>query len=268
MSDLKTTLIRNKPYSFLEEPKATDINLASKIKTSIEEDITSEGLLFRLAELTDVEKISAFQKEIFHPHTETLENEYELFRIIKFGYALLIENVDKNILGCYTTINYSGLKGVAYGIRVGISREIAGHNFAVKLAKYATVLAFEAGSKSFEALMSPTNFRSASNVLNHIGYYCKEFHRNLPSFGTRFEISLPLDLKNLDHTKVSIGKVVHFIKTQAINKDYLLFEPSEIDRIEKIYSSTDFKIIAFLRKGTIDDKDYFFAIRPLNSQQS
>lgn len=266
MGYFKTTLVSDKSYNFLQDKKPVDENLASSIKTGIERDISSQGLIFRIADISDIEKIFAFQKEIFHPHTATLESEYELYRIIKFGYALLIENEENKILGCYTTIHYLSKDKEGYGIRVGVSPEIAGYNFAAKLARYATVLAFENGCKNFNVLMSPTNFRSASNVLNHVGYYCINFHRHLPSFGTRFEISLPLTFETLSDTEVNIDKVVNFVRTQVINKDYLLLEPHEIDRMESTYLSTEFKIIAFLKKGAVDNNDYFFAIKPQNNQ--
>ena len=226
-----------------------DNNLIATLKSDIEKSISAKELLFRFANLDDIEKLSNFQKEIFHPHTATLESQYELFRIIKFGYALLIESLDNELLGFYTTIHYGTTEKVGYGVRVGVSPKIAGHNFAAELAKYATILAYENKCKNFTALMSPTNFRSASNVLNHVGYYCEKFHRNLPSFGTRFEITLPLTLETFYNTEIDFEKVVTFIKENRIGKDFLLFQPDEIDKMETTYAETDFKIIAFLKKA-------------------
>ena len=260
MLHYKTTTIGNETYNFLKAEASSCKDIPGRIKKEIETTICSKGLSFRLANLEDIERISTFQKNVFHPHTATLETEYELYRIIKYGYGLLIEDDEKNIKGCYTTIHYSGKEKEGYGIRVGISPEIAGHNFAAKLAKYATVLAFENGCKNFNALMSPTNFRSASNVLNYVGYHCSKFHRNLPSFGTRFEISLPLSLETLNDSEIDMEKVLNFINTREANNDYFLLQPGELDRMENIYATTDFKIIAFLKNGVLDEKDYFFAV--------
>ncbi len=265
MNNYKSAIINNKVYSFLQNNKIDVSSSISGIKSDIENDIISKGLLFRIGRIDDIETLSAFQREIFHPHTATLESEYELYRIMKFGYALLIENTDKKIVGCYTTVHYQGSNNkTGYGIRVSISPGIAGHNFAAKLARYATILAYENGCVNFSALMSPENFRSASNVLNHIGYYCTRFHKSLPSFGARFEITLPLSPKILGNMEVDTEKIVSFIKAHTINKDFLLLEPTDIDRMSYTYSSTDFRIIAFLRKGIVDCKDYFFAIKLLN----
>lgn len=260
--DFKTTIINDNPYNFCMTKDYVAEYSISFIKSEIEQSISTKNLLFRLANLTDIEKVSNFQREIFHPHTATLENQYELFRIIKFGYALLIENEYNELLGFYTTIHYSTAEKDGYGIRVGVSSKIAGHNFAAQLAKYATILAYENGCKNFRALMCPTNLRSASNVLNHVGYYCETFHRNLPSFGTRFEITLPLNHQTLYNTEIDFEKVKDFIKEAKINYDFLLFKPDEIDKMETAYSETNFKIIAFLKQGVIDNNDYFFAIKP------
>ena len=235
-------------------------SMVSTIKSEIEDIINKNCLNLRLGKLNDIERISNFQKELFNPHNVTLETDYELFRIIKFGYALLIENIDGEILGCYTTIHYGTKEKVGYGIKLGVSPKISGHNYAAHLAKYATILAYENGCTYFRALMSPTNIRSAANVLNHVGYYCEEFHRNIPSFGTRFEITLPLNQNTFFNTEINFDKVKEFINDSTIDKDFVLFSPHEIDKIETAYLQTKFKIIAYLKKGLIDNNDYFFAI--------
>lgn len=266
MRHFKATNINNIRYDFCTTKNYTDDSIIATLKLDIEKSISTRGLVLRFANLNDIEKLSNLQKEIFHPHTATLESQYELFRIIKFGYALLIESPANELLGFYTTIHYGTADKVGYGVRVGISSKLAGHNLAAQLAKYATILAFENKCKSFTALMSPTNFRSASNVLNHVGYYCEKFYRNLPSFGTRFEIILPLSLETFYNTEIDFSKVIQFIKKTSLDKDYMLFQPTEIDKMETVYAETDFKIIAFLKAGLIDNNDYFFAIKPINHQ--
>lgn len=266
MSYFKATTINNIRYDFCTTKNYADDTLIATLKSDIEKSISTKSLQLRFANLQDIEKLSNFQKEVFHPHTATLESQYELFRIIKFGYALLIESPDYELLGFYTTIHYGTTDKVGYGVRVGVSSKLAGHNLAAQLAKYATILAYENKCKNFTALMSPTNFRSASNVLNHVGYHCEKFHRNLPSFGTRFEILLPLTLETFYNTEIDINKVLQYIKQTKIGKDYLLFQPTEIDKMETAYTETDFKIIAFLKKGLVDDSEYFFAIKPVNHQ--
>lgn len=266
MGYLKATNIDNICYDFCTTKKYGDDTIIATLKSDIEKSISTKGLQLRFANLNDIEKLSNFQKEIFYPHTATLESQYELFRIIKFGYALLLENPDNELLGFYTTIHYGTIDKIGYGIRVGISSRLAGHNLAAQLAKYATILAYENKCKSFTALMSPKNFRSASNVLNHVGYYCEKFHRNLPSFGTRFEIKLPLSLETFYNTEIDFNKVIQFIKKNSPDRDYMLFQPTEIDKMEIAYTETDFKIIAFLKTGLIDNNDYFFAIKPIDHQ--
>ena len=258
---MKTTLINGKRYSFTISKNYTDEELISTQKTNIENLISDNGLKFRFADISDIDKISNFQKEIFYPHTATLETDYELFRIIQFGYALLIENPENELLACYTTTHYGTTHKDGYGIRVGVSPKINGQNYGAHLAKYATILAYENGCKNFRALCRPSNFGSASNVLNYVGYYGEKFHKNLPSFGARFEITLPLNSTAFKNRQIDITKVLQFMGEAKINQDYLLISPDEIDRMETVYEKSDFKIIAFLKEGLIDKNNYFFAVK-------
>lgn len=246
MDNFKSTIIENKRYSFFRDEKDYAHKSIATVKSEIENDITSRELYFRTGTLADIKKISAFQREMFYPHTETLESEYELYRILKFGYALIIESSAKELLGCYTTVHYETCNDkVGFGVRVSVSSSISGQNLAARLANYAVALALESGCNCFKALMNPCNLRSASNVLNHVGYYCTNFYEDLPSFGARFEISLPLSPETLNNREIDIEKIIHFIKKHTVNEHYLLIEPENIDRIKHTYSFTDFRIIAF-----------------------
>jgi hypothetical protein len=245
-------------------PYSNSPNAIADLKGSILNTFKSNNLNFRYATIDDVEQVFDFQKRIFHPHTETLESKYELYRIIKFGFILLIENFSGEILGAYSTIHYNGEKKIAYGIRVGVAIELAGNNYAALLAKYATILGFENGCEEFHALMSPGNFKSASNVLNHVGYYCSKFHVDLPAFGSRFEIVLPLTAENLTNSAICIDKVTSYIKEQQKGKDYLLIQSEDLNLMDSVYRETDFKIIGFIRQGIIDENNYFFAARLYN----
>lgn len=266
MNSLKSTIIGKTPISFLRPLKFEALSSINELKESIENSINSTGFRFRKATINDIENISAFQRKTFYPHAATLETDYELFRIIEFGFALLIETIDNEIVGCYTTMqyNYGSLK-IGYGIRVSVSETISGGKIAVKLARYAMLLAFENDCVYFHALMSPSNFKSASNVLNHLGYTCTRYFENLPSFGSRFEIRLWLSLETLNNSEIDIDKIISFTKLNVSGTDYLLINAVEIDEILHTYKFTDFMIIAFLKKGLIDDNNYFFAIR-INNQ--
>lgn len=262
---LKSTCIQGIRHDFCLKVEPNVPNFVAWAKKDIEKAFEVLSLKFRFATLSDIVKISDFQKKVFSPHTATLETAYELFRIIKFGYALLLESAEETIVGCYTTVHYGDKERNAYGIRVGVSPLFAGHNVAVYLAKYATLLAFESGATVFRALMSPTNLRSASNVLNHIGYHCETYHRDLPAFGTRFEIALPLNLDSLRATEIDFDKVKSFVKEQEMGNDFLLLRPTDIQAMESVYKEGHFKIIAFLKKEALVDNDYFFAIKPCGS---
>jgi hypothetical protein len=77
---------------------------------------------------------------------------------------------------------------------------------------------------------------------------------------------LPLSPETFCNTEIDLSKVVGFINETSPGKDYLLLQPTEIDKMEAVYKENEFKIIAFLKAGLIDKNDYFFAIKPIDRQ--
>ncbi|HEX3475004.1 MAG TPA: hypothetical protein VHT91_08180 [Kofleriaceae bacterium] len=68
-------------------------------KRSIEQRVSALGLHLRLATQQDIEAIREFQARRF-PEGTLLEDPYVLFRIIRFGYAPLVESPDGRIVAC------------------------------------------------------------------------------------------------------------------------------------------------------------------------
>jgi hypothetical protein len=213
---------------------------------NMDQRVASMGLRFCMAGYEDIEALDRFQRDCFPPETPTLETLYELYRIVMYGHALLGVTAEGEIAAAYTEITYNDPDKTSWGVRVGVKPAYNGRNLGAMMATYTALVAMEKGAYIRRAFMSPENFGSVFNVLNHVGYLCDAFYRALPGFGIRFRIALPLTPAGLRNNRVDPARAAHFVATHEEGRDYLLLDPRDTDRLEYCYAHTGFRVAACL----------------------
>jgi len=129
------------------------------------------------------------------------------------------------------------------------------------LVNYTCLMGMERGSHIRRGLLNPTNFGSASNFLNYVGYLCESFNPDLPGFGPRFTVALPLTPGGVRNNRIDLDKVKVFVNTHEPEKDYLIADCTDLDKITWMYDRTPFKVVAFL-KGDANSKENRFLALP------
>jgi hypothetical protein len=137
---------------------------------------------------------------------------------------------------------------------------MAGHNLGAELVNYSCLMGMERGSHIRRGLLSPTNFGSASNFLNHVGYLCESFNPDLPGFGPRFTVALPLTPGGVRNNRIDLHKVGVFINTREPEKDYLIVDCKNLEKITWMYDQTPFRSVAFLIADAKSQENRFLAL--------
>ena len=268
MNALTTELIYRKPEAICRfDPRwerITEIDnverfLASS-KKELEERASALGLKIRLAGMDDIDDISQLHLRCFPPGTNSLENVYSLFRLITFGYTLILEDGDGTIVGCNVCEGYDDKDRTSYGVRISVDKTWKGHNLGAVLVSYTSLLGMERGSKFRRGLLSPVNYGSASNFLNYVGYICEYFHPDLPGFGPRFTVCLPLTPGGLTNNSIDQSKLKMFLETHKPDRDYRVVACEDLEAITVMYEESDFRIAAFMKKGVFGPENQFFAL--------
>ena len=229
-------------------------------KREIEERVSGVGLRLRLAEPGDMEGITALHRRCFPPETASLESPYVLHRILSYGYAPVVEDARGVILGANVCVGYDDPDRTAYGVRITVDRAVAGHNLGAELVNYSCLIGMERGSHLRRGLLAPTNYGSASNFLNHVGYVCETFHPDLPGFGPRFIVALPLTPGGVLNNRVHPEKLETFMAGHEEGLDYRLLDPLDLEGLRRCYEESPFRIAAFCKKGRMSGENRFLAL--------
>jgi hypothetical protein len=230
-------------------------------KRDIEERISRLGFRLKMATVRDMEGILDLHERCFPPGAATLENPYVLHRILNYGYAPAIEGTNGRILGCNICVGYDDPDRTAYGVRITVDPAVAGHNLGAELVNYSCLIGMERGAGIRRGLLAPTNYGSASNFLNYVGYVCESFHPELPGFGPRFVVALPLSPGGVMNNRIDLEKARDFVLSHEENRDFLLLDAEDLEGIVRTYRGPDFRIAAFFKKGPFADTNRFLALR-------
>ncbi|MBW1800156.1 MAG: GNAT family N-acetyltransferase [Deltaproteobacteria bacterium] len=229
-------------------------------KREIEQRVSELGFHLRLATLDDVDAIRKLHLRCFPPETTSLEDPYVLFRIMSFGYAPVIEGSDGLVLGCNICEGHDDMDRTAYGVRITVDPSAAGHNLGAELVNYACLIGMERGSGIRRGLLNPTNYGSASNFLNYVGYLGESFKPDLPGFGPRFMVALPLTPAGIISNRIDFQKLKVFMETHQQGRDFLLTGCEDLEGITRMYEKTPFRVAAFIKEGTLSEENTFFSL--------
>jgi hypothetical protein len=236
------------------------VQFAQAEKERIGQRVSALGLHLRLATERDIEAIRRFQARRF-PCGTLLEDPYVLFRIIRFGYAPLIESPDGQIVACNLCQGHDDPDRTLWGIRNAVDPSVSGANLAAELANYSSLIGMERGSRVRRACVSPSNHASVANTLNHVGFVAEALDRNVPGLdGPRFILAMPLTPAGMRNNRIDLDKLSSFIDTHEAGKDYAILPASDLERVTEMYERTSFRVVAFLKAGRNTAQHAFFAV--------
>ena len=215
-------------WEAIVEPEEVAAFIASA-KREVENTASGLGYRVRLAGLKDLDSVTEFHSRLFPKGVATLESPYVLFRIIRYGYAAILEDDRGRILGVNVCQGYDDPDRTAYGVRISVDPSVSGQNFGAMLVRYTCLLGMERGARLRRGLLSPTNYGSAANFLNYNGYLCDEFMPDLPTFGARFTVCMPLTPGALMNSRIDLEKVRAFVDSREPGVDYRLVDCEDIE---------------------------------------
>ncbi len=243
-----------------EHPREGLAGFIDSQKREIEDRVAGLGLRLRLARPGDMDGVMDLHRRCFPPETTSLESAYVLHRILSYGYAPVIEDAAGVIVGANVCVGYDDPDRTAYGVRITVDRAVAGHNLGAELVNYACLMGMERGSRLRRGLLAPTNYGSASNFLNYVGYVCESFHPELPGFGPRFIVALPLTPGGVRNNRIDLDKLDAFVRAREEGLDFRLLDPLDLEEIDRCHRESPFRIAAFCKKGRFFEDNRFVAL--------
>jgi hypothetical protein len=229
-------------------------------KKVIEQRVSALDLKLRLATRHDIKAIQEFQSQRFAKGT-LLEDGYVLYRIIRFGCALVIENAAGQIVACNLNQGFDDADRTLWGVRNSVDSSVTGANLAAEQANYSSLVGMLRGSRFRRAFFAPTNLASASNLLNHVGFIAEDLDHNVPGHeGPRFVLVVPLTPAGLRNNQIDVGKVLAFMETHRAERDYRTVTASDHQGLAEMYAQSPFRVVAFLKAGQGVTENTYFAL--------
>jgi len=233
-------------------------------KKNIADHFRNSGLNIRLGTSIDVGALNNFIRDNYQIFGKDVVNDvspYDIYRFAKFGNAIILEDDKSKLAGCIFEIGYDTPDRTSYTIRLAINSEIKGKNLGFSLLEYSCLLAMERGSLVKRGLMETDNIASCNILVNKMGWICDGFETYLHcGIDHGFTISLPLTAKGITTNRIDNNKLLNYIKHHKVEKDFLLIDVDDIEKLNRTYKKNEFWVVAVVKKGQISNNDQFFAL--------
>lgn len=122
----------------------------------------------------------------------------------------------------------------------------------------------EKGATVNKGIINIKNYASVMNFINHFGGVFTAFEIDFKDYGPRLFYSIPLD-ELTPYRQLNLPAIHHFLQTHQPNKDYHLIETTDIKTLQNVYSSTNHKIIALLKKDFFKNTQEVYLAVPINT---
>ncbi len=234
---------------------------AKTAQNDIEQTIKELGLTLRRAELRDYSAIRKLLTERFNPPTSTQISFYDAYRSIRYGYSVVLEDSEGQIVGYDYSLGYDDDDKTSFGLNIAIAQEWSGYKLQTLVSTYTSLIGMERGSRIRRGIVHPSNYTSLHNLLNNTGFLCEQFFPYLPGFeSSRFILSFGLTPAEMMNNRVDIEKTLRFIQEKKAGTDYSLVECDDENAIAELYEKTSFRVVAFVKEGLVSDKNLLLAV--------
>lgn len=260
----KTDFMYVKPREICYKTDSRTLALSDNEFTStslriIETSLASKGLHLRHAVIADVEQLFAFIKTRYPSDIAEEISAYDMYRFIKFGHGLVVRRPDSAIVACLFEVGYDTPERTSYTLRLGVDQSLSGLNVGQALIEYSCILAMQRGSRVKRGLLDLENYTSAHILINKVGWIAEAFYPELKPLGTCFTICLPLDRRGFLENRIDFEKLQTYIEKNKKNSDYIIVKAQDVRKMNAAYND-GFKVVAYLKKGTITNENSFFLL--------
>jgi hypothetical protein len=230
------------------------LHFAEKSMAKLEEKVSGLGYQLCMADEADFQGISALEKANF---SDPLGKQVILLALL-YGHSAVIKNSEGNIVGSTLISSFNNPEKTSFGNSLAIDSTASGNHLSADLATYTSWAARIAGQRIKRGTVHPKNLAGLKNYLNRVGYYCEMYDPEFYGKGKpRFHITCSLSPAGISNNAIDLSKVNSFIQTKKEGDDYLIIANNDLDRVNEVYKTTAFKIVAFLPAGTVNDNSNF-----------
>ena len=216
-------------------------------KAEIEKSLGGFRLTIRYARIDEASLIKKMIDTYFSKKAAAHIGKYDVFRFIRFGYTLVVEDENRKIIACKLAIGFDSVSGISHSFVSLVVPEWTGKQIAFFISTYSCLVALERGSLIQRATVNPLNFASVKSLVNKVGFVCQDFHPEF--FGKdepRYVLYIPLSPAGLTNNTINEEKARLFIASHEAGKDYRLLPAVDLDAITKMYSETEFRIVSLI----------------------
>lgn len=236
-SDIPLPQFWNDKYAFAEE-----------WRRQIESTAAAYGLKLRLYNNEDIPLIKDFLEERYVPELAAEICAFDLHRFEEYGHGVILLDEQGRVRATIFEVGYHTTEKTSYTIRLAVAEELRGKDLGQQLVIYSSLIAMEYGSRIKRGIIEFDNLQSLYINLNKVGWICDELIPEIKSLGTFFKIALPLDPKGLTGNRIDQRKVVEFVRSRKENIDYKLLRFEDLEATRKMYTETDFKVVAVIKQ--------------------
>lgn len=219
-------------------------------KRQIDHELGRLGLRIRAAVLEDTPALWNLYLERLRPTPARRINGFELYRIVRFGGALVLETRQGGeIVGLELASEYGGGGDrTVSSAGVAVHPALAGHNLGALLLTSSSLCGMQSGATTRRGIVHPRNYASLANAINHFGSFCDGFHREFLDWGEpRFTLCCPLTPGGLANNRIDPRKLAAFLAEARPGVDYEIVSCDDVDGIDHLYRDTGFRVAALLK---------------------
>ncbi len=234
--------------------------VAEKIP-EIEDQLAAQGCSLRPARLGDLPDIQALQRSSTKRPPARLLSDQSLFRILRFGRPLVVENSAGTLVGYYLAIDYNNDEKTAASAGLAVHESHAGRELGALVCRYSALRSMAAGARVQRVILDPRNLASLTIFLNKIGGHLDRFYRRFATLDdSRFTFRCPLTPEGLAHNRIDLTKLARFVQSAVPAADYRLLACDDDEAIERTYRETTFRIVALAPAGLLSPQPRLLAL--------
>lgn len=262
-----TVMLYQKPAYLCKSPKEVfpEIDFEAEdffteLKAYVVQALSSHNLSIRPATVKDIPAVEEFTRNIYKGEQATEISPYDLYRFLKFGHGVLLHDKDGILHGCLFGVRYQTSEKPSYTIRLAVDPDWSGKEIGYHLILFSCLHAKENGALVKSGIIDFDNHVNQYINLNRIGWICRDFDGYIDAVGSCFEVCLPLTVDGFTQNVIDKEKVRQFVANARPNIDYKLIHYQALDEMHSMFRDSNFKVVAFMAKGTLKEDHYYLAI--------
>lgn len=226
-------------------------------------DAYLHGLGFRMrsATLDDIAPMKRLMADLFNAAAQ--KSVGELYKMIRFGGldTIVLEDEAGELIGFDLCTCYAGPSRMALGNMVGVALNQAGKRLGLVLEQYSFLGNMLRNMHVRGGGVKPNNYSSMHMLYNQVGYVGEVYlSGQLGAAEPRILLAFPITPAGYMNNRIDLEKVVRFMDTTTRDKDFTTVLCEDFDAVERMYNTTDFRVVAFLPKGKAADENMLFAL--------